>query len=128
MVRYWKRPRSSGQSFPEVTYAFVGDGPLKGELIDKATELGIRDRVVFTGFRNDSEALMKEFDVFCLASDSEGLSSAILAAMATPYLLWPRTWVASLSWWSTERLASSHKLVIPSPWQRGFARCCCQRS
>ena len=70
--------------FPEVTYAFVGDGPLKGELIDKATELGIRDRVVFTGFRNDSEALMKEFDVFCLASDSEGLSSAILAAMATP--------------------------------------------
>lgn len=70
--------------FPEVTYVFVGDGPLKGELIDRATELGIRDRVIFTGFRNDSEALMKEFDIFCLASDSEGLSSAILAAMATP--------------------------------------------
>ena len=70
--------------FPEVTYVFVGDGPLKGELIDRATELGIRDRVIFTGFRNDSEALMKGFDVFCLASDSEGLSSAILAAMAIP--------------------------------------------
>ena len=70
--------------FPEVNYVFVGDGPLKEELIDKATRLGIRDQVIFTGFRSDSEALMKEFDVFCLASDSEGLSSAILAAMATP--------------------------------------------
>ncbi len=70
--------------FPDVTYVFVGDGPLKTRLIDKAAALGIRDRVVFTGFRSDSEALMKEFDIFCLASDSEGLSSAILAAMATP--------------------------------------------
>ena len=70
--------------FPEVTYVFVGDGPLKAELAAKAAGLGIRDRVVFTGFRSDSEALMKEFDIFCLASDSEGLSSAILAAMATP--------------------------------------------
>ena len=70
--------------FPEVTYVFVGDGPLKAKLIEKAVGLGIRDKVVFAGSRSDSEALMKEFDVFCLASDSEGLSSAILAAMATP--------------------------------------------
>ena len=70
--------------FPEVTYVFVGDGPLRDQLFKTAIELGVRDQVVFTGFRDDSEAVMKEFDIFCLASDSEGLSSAILAAMAIP--------------------------------------------
>ena len=68
--------------FPRVTYLFVGEGRLKEQLTEKADRLSIAEKVVFTGFRSDSEALMKEFDVFCLPSLSEGLSSAILAAMA----------------------------------------------
>jgi len=60
----------------------VGDGQLRAQLEAKAAELGIESSVSFLGFRADSEALMKEFDVFCLPSLSEGLSSAILAAMA----------------------------------------------
>ncbi len=70
------------ERFPRATYIFVGEGPLKTKLTQKADRLSIAEKVMFTGFRSDSEALMKEFDVFCLPSLSEGLSSAILAAMA----------------------------------------------
>ena len=68
--------------FPDVVYVFVGEGELKGELEDRAHDLGLSEQIVFTGFRKDCESLMREFDIFCLASVSEGLSSAILAAMA----------------------------------------------
>ncbi len=68
--------------FPDTQYFLVGDGALRDELLDYTRQLGLGDQVHFTGFRNDSDALMKEFDVFCLPSLSEGLSSAILSAMA----------------------------------------------
>jgi glycosyltransferase involved in cell wall biosynthesis len=60
----------------------VGDGELRSQLKIKSDLLQLKDSVVFMGFRTDSEAIMKDFDVFCLPSLSEGLSSAILAAMA----------------------------------------------
>ena len=72
------------ERFPEVTYVFVGGGERRRVLEERARALNVVDRVLFTGFRSDSDALMREFDVFCLASLSEGLSSAILAAMARP--------------------------------------------
>ncbi|MEJ2076415.1 MAG: glycosyltransferase [Acidobacteriota bacterium] len=61
----------------------VGEGRLRPTLERIAQQFGLEDRVTFTGFRADSEALMRQFDVFCLPSLSEGLSSAILAAMAS---------------------------------------------
>jgi len=61
----------------------VGEGRLRQGLERIARQSGLSDRVTFTGFRPDSEALMRQFDVFCLPSLSEGLSSAILAAMAS---------------------------------------------
>jgi L-malate glycosyltransferase len=68
--------------FTNVTYLLVGDGELRGSLGEMSQSLGIADRVHFTGFRSDCEALTKQFDIFCLPSRSEGLSSAILTAMA----------------------------------------------
>lgn len=69
-------------SFNRFHLFLVGDGKMKEALIERVSRLGIGDLVTFTGFRTDCEALMKQFDVFCLPSLSEGLSSAILAAMA----------------------------------------------
>jgi glycosyltransferase involved in cell wall biosynthesis len=63
--------------------ALVGDGDLRLLLESKVVDYGLEAQVTFAGFRSDSEALMKRFDVFCLPSLSEGLSSAILAAMAS---------------------------------------------
>ena len=68
--------------FPHVTFVLVGDGKLASKLARRTTQLGIEDNVIFTGFRSDIEALVKNFDIFCLPSLSEGLSSAILIAMA----------------------------------------------
>jgi glycosyltransferase involved in cell wall biosynthesis len=72
------------ERFPDVTYVLVGGGERRQLLEERARALNVADRVLFTGFRKDSDAMMREFDVFCLASLSEGLSSAILAAMARP--------------------------------------------
>ncbi len=69
--------------FPRAHFYLVGDGHQKATLMERTIRLGIQDRVTFTGFRTDSEALMTQFDIFCLPSLSEGLSSAILAAMAS---------------------------------------------
>lgn len=69
--------------FPVARFVIVGEGRLRSHLERMAETLKLSERVIFTGFRNDSEALMKQFDVFCLPSLSEGLSSAILAAMAS---------------------------------------------
>jgi glycosyltransferase involved in cell wall biosynthesis len=71
------RPR-----FPASHFYFVGDGKLKMDLVQRAERLQVDENITFTGFRSDSEALMKQFGIFCLPSLSEGLSSAILAAMA----------------------------------------------
>lgn len=68
--------------FPDVTYVFVGGGERRQMLEEWGRALNVADRVLFTGFRKDSDAMMREFDIFCLPSLSEGLSSAILAAMA----------------------------------------------
>lgn len=67
---------------PDTCYVFVGEGEMREQLEQQAGNLGISDIVHFTGFRKDSEALMKSFDIFCLPSLSEGLSSAIMSAMA----------------------------------------------
>jgi len=68
--------------FPDARFFIAGDGEKKDELEQLANRYGISDRVIFAGFRTDCEALMKRFDIFCLPSLSEGLSSAIMAAMA----------------------------------------------
>ncbi len=70
------------ERFPEARYLLVGNGELREQLESLTEQLGLRERVRFAGFRSDCEALMKQFDVCCLPSLSEGLSSAILAAMA----------------------------------------------
>jgi glycosyltransferase involved in cell wall biosynthesis len=68
---------------PDVHFIVVGRGELMSSLKAMVGELGIQKKVTFTGFRSDSEGLMKHFDIFCLPSISEGLSSAILVAMAS---------------------------------------------
>jgi len=60
----------------------VGTGPLEAELKGLAVRLGIGERVVFAGFREDMPAVLNAFDVFTLASDSEGCPMALLEAMA----------------------------------------------
>jgi len=70
------------KNLPDTLLIIVGDGELRSSLGQLVSDLGLKDSVRFTGFRSDSGAIMRHFDVFCLPSLSEGLSAAIMEAMA----------------------------------------------
>ena len=53
------------------------------ELQAQARELGIADRVIFTGYRNDVSELYPAADAFFFPSFREGLSVALMEAMAS---------------------------------------------
>lgn len=61
----------------------VGDGPESDTLREQSRRLGIADRCIFTGYREDAVRLLQCFNLFVLCSFSEGTSMAILEAMAT---------------------------------------------
>jgi glycosyltransferase involved in cell wall biosynthesis len=67
---------------PEVTLVLAGDGPLRGELEDRARELGIAGRCLFLGHRTDVAGLLAVADLFVLPSLFEGLPVSVLEAMA----------------------------------------------
>lgn len=62
----------------------VGDGPERLRLEALAAELGIADRVTFTGWREDARTCLHSFDVFVLPSRFEAFPVTILEAMAVP--------------------------------------------
>ncbi len=61
----------------------VGDGACGDELHGLAASLGIRDRVEFTGHREDVHAQLARFDIFALSSDTEQMPIVVLEAMAS---------------------------------------------
>jgi glycosyltransferase involved in cell wall biosynthesis len=63
-------------------FVVVGEGELRGELEQKARALGVQDRLIFAGFREDVDRLLAAFSVFCLSSHMEGLGTSLLDAMA----------------------------------------------
>lgn len=60
----------------------VGDGAREAKLPELARELGIADRVLFTGLRRDVPELLPAFDVSCLSSVREAAPVSIIEAMA----------------------------------------------
>jgi glycosyltransferase involved in cell wall biosynthesis len=64
------------------TLLIVGEGPLRPELERETAARGLTGSVRFLGYRRDVTALYRRADVFVLPSVSEGLSNALLEAMA----------------------------------------------
>jgi len=60
----------------------AGDGPLRAELERAAIEMGLKAHVHFLGRRTDVPAILADADIFVLSSLTEGLSNALLEAMA----------------------------------------------
>lgn len=61
---------------------FVGDGPERELLQNKRAALGLDDRVVLLGARDDVSDLLMAADAFVMSSKSEGLPMVLLEAMA----------------------------------------------
>lgn len=68
--------------YPEIQVLLVGDGILRSELEARVHQLGIDDNVQFLGYRNDVEGILGLLDIFVLPSLEEGMSNAVLEAMA----------------------------------------------
>jgi glycosyltransferase involved in cell wall biosynthesis len=68
---------------PEARFVVAGAGPLEEELARLRNELGLDDRLIFAGSLEDVRPLLASLDVFMLLSRSEGMSNALLEAMAT---------------------------------------------
>lgn len=70
---------------PEVKamVALAGDGDERRELEGLAAATGVADRVRFLGFVDDVPAFLAALDVYVTASRSEGLSMALLEALAS---------------------------------------------
>ncbi|MGE0480117.1 MAG: glycosyltransferase [Phycisphaerae bacterium] len=67
---------------PSVRAALVGDGPLSEPLREYARKLGVERNVAFLGRIDHVERVLAESKLFLLTSESEGLSIAMIEAMA----------------------------------------------
>jgi len=65
-----------------VTFLLIGDGHLMTELISYASALGIKNKVIFAGWKSDIPQLINTFDIFALPSLNEGMGRVLVEAMA----------------------------------------------
>ncbi|MCS6305653.1 MAG: glycosyltransferase family 4 protein [Nitrospira sp.] len=70
------------ERFPNTVLIIAGRGELEVPLKDQAKSLGIEQNIRLLGMRQDIPRLLALMDVFVLPSLSEGLSMALLEAMA----------------------------------------------
>jgi len=68
--------------FRQLRILLVGDGPLKSELQKLAAKLGIAEKVIFTGFRDDAIRIMKSVDVVVVPSLREACPRQVLEALS----------------------------------------------
>ena len=67
---------------PGTRLLLVGDGPLRQVLAKRIRDLGIGDKVILTGPREDVADLLSAMDVFVFPSLHEGLGLALVEAQA----------------------------------------------
>jgi glycosyltransferase involved in cell wall biosynthesis len=70
------------RELPAARFLVVGEGGAKKDLEALASKLGLEDTVTFAGFREDAVRVASAFDVFAMSSLHEGLSIALVEAMA----------------------------------------------
>ena len=67
---------------PDVRFLFLGKGPLKARLQEACRRGGVRDRVIFAGFRNDIDRILPCLDLVVHPALMEGLGVSLLQAAA----------------------------------------------
>lgn len=116
---------------PNAVLVLVGEGPLRDALAEEARALGLEERVLFLGARNDVASLLSAMDVLLMPSQYEGFCMAALegAAAGLPVFLSDRI-PEDLNFYSrTQYLSLSRS---PEEWARaildsdyGFPRQAC---
>ncbi|RKY35975.1 MAG: hypothetical protein DRP72_04615, partial [Candidatus Omnitrophota bacterium] len=60
----------------------IGEGPQREKLVNMARQLGIEDKIMFTGIRQDVRRILSAVDILVMPSLREGLPMTLLEAMA----------------------------------------------
>jgi len=69
-------------SSPNAAFVLAGDGSELEKLKALAGELGISDKIVFAGFRDDVIDVLNCLDIFVVSSHHEGVPTVVLESMA----------------------------------------------
>lgn len=70
------------EHYPQAGLLLVGEGPETSHLKQLAQAKGLAENVIFAGHRQEIYELLSFMSVFCLPSQTEGISMAILEALA----------------------------------------------
>lgn len=79
LIRAWTIVR---REFPKARLALIGEGPERPALEATVREQGLADAVGLPGATSDATPLLRSSDLFVLPSEEEGMSIALLEAMA----------------------------------------------
>ena len=119
-----KGPRILNEAFaavaeanPDTHLVLVGDGPDEGPLRALAARRGLAARVSFLGHRQDPLPFMAAGDVFVQPSLSEGMSNALMEAMALG-----RCIVATRVGAAADLLEDGVQALLPLPTVPGLAK------
>jgi glycosyltransferase involved in cell wall biosynthesis len=80
---FLKAAKRVSQARPDVSFAIIGDGPLRASLEESTRELGIKERVFFLGWKKDISRILSIVDIGVNCSSNEGMSNAIMEYMAS---------------------------------------------
>ncbi|MBN1824043.1 MAG: glycosyltransferase family 4 protein [Endomicrobiales bacterium] len=64
----------------EVMFLIVGDGTERQVLVKTARDIGVQDKIIFTGMRKDVPELMSAMDIYVQPSLNEGLGKTLVEA------------------------------------------------
>jgi glycosyltransferase involved in cell wall biosynthesis len=99
----------------DVTFVVAGKGDMMSQIIKKSIDLGISDKVVFTGYVPDINQYYKMADIYVMPSVSEPFGITALEAMAsgTPTIMSKQSGVSevvrhcmTVDFWDTDQMAS----------------------
>src|SRR6185503_15997522 len=66
---------------PRMRFVIVGDGHLRADIEKQAFDLGLTEKTIFTGFREDTTSLYAGLDIAALTSLNEGTPLTLIEAM-----------------------------------------------
>ena len=70
------------QTRQDVYFVLVGEGSLRGHLEEKAVRSGCKDRIIFTGWRNDVPRMLALLDIMVLPSLNEAVGLVLVEAQS----------------------------------------------
>ncbi|MFH1190114.1 MAG: glycosyltransferase family 4 protein [Candidatus Omnitrophota bacterium] len=69
--------------WPRVRFVVVGDGEMRGHTEEYAEKLGLKEKLIFTGWIEDLAPVYADLDVVALTSLNEGTPVSLIEAMAS---------------------------------------------